>query len=372
MLLGHHEDTIHRIQALVGVPPTHWVSLYKEAIRAYAGYVQELPPSEAHHHDCAGRLEHGLTVALHALTLRQGTLLPTDADAETLIEKQDVWTYALFCAALLHDADRPACDQDGKRGPPETVTPHPAHAIVPVIGLQWLAQDPRVFRAWSQALSGQSFGAEGIGPLIMEADRRAAEILNGRTPAPLRSGSDPDTAPPVVDVVVVQSETSLSEPERSIVNAVPIAPFSFSRPSTLQEEPSRSSPQTSAVSQENEKNEENPGVVFLDWLREGLRQQLFPINVKTARIHVTEEGLLLASPAIFRDFDQNNWARVQRRFTRLRLHEKNKKNHTNIHTYVTQKSGRKSAFKGYLIANVTDLFGDLPLPPPNTHLARKS
>lgn len=68
------------------------------------GYVQQLPASEAHHHcDRGGLLAHGLEVALHALKLRRGHLLPQRADTEEIVAKRDIWTFAIFSAALLHD-----------------------------------------------------------------------------------------------------------------------------------------------------------------------------------------------------------------------------------------------------------------------------
>lgn len=74
--------------------------------------MQQLPASEAHHHAHAGGLlDHTLEVIATALSLRQGYLLPPDAAVETLVHLKDVWTYAVFAAALCHDLAKPAVDQ---------------------------------------------------------------------------------------------------------------------------------------------------------------------------------------------------------------------------------------------------------------------
>ncbi|HHI94879.1 MAG TPA: hypothetical protein ENK04_15470 [Gammaproteobacteria bacterium] len=112
-LLGKHSRHIREIQQLAGIPQPHWRTFYLDALLSYANYVQLLPASEAHHH--AGRgglLVHGLEVALHALRLRRAHLLPQGADTEEIVAKREVWTYAVFSAALLHDIGKPLMDQD--------------------------------------------------------------------------------------------------------------------------------------------------------------------------------------------------------------------------------------------------------------------
>ena len=112
-LLGQHSRIIREIQQLVGIPPPHWRTFYLDALLSYANYVQQLPASEAHHHaGMGGLLAHGLEVALHALRLRRAHLLPQGADTEDIVAKREVWTYAVFSAALLHDIGKPLMDQD--------------------------------------------------------------------------------------------------------------------------------------------------------------------------------------------------------------------------------------------------------------------
>ena len=57
-------------------------------------------------------------------------------------------------------------------------------------------------------------------------------------------------------------------------------------------------------------NEEDAGQAFRTWLHDGLLKDKFDTNSVSARLHTIEEGLLLVSPEIFKDFDKENWQRV--------------------------------------------------------------
>ena len=206
-LLLEHGPLLSSIRQQVGVPDAHWKALYHCLFESFADFVQQLPASEAHHHhEPGGLLAHGLQVALSALTLRRGVLLPPGANAEELAEKQDVWTYAAATAALLHDIGKPLGDQrtalfdaDGKAlgdwdalaGPMAApavayriqfrrgrryrlharLPPLLAHHIVPAPGLRWLASDMDVFECWLATISGADDEIAGeLGKLIRSAD----------------------------------------------------------------------------------------------------------------------------------------------------------------------------------------------------------
>ena len=206
-LLLAHGPLLSSIRQQVGVPEAHWNSLYRGLFESFAGFVQQLPASEAHHHhQPGGLLAHGLQVTLSALTLRRGVLLPPGANAEELAEKQDVWTYATATAALLHDIGKPLCDQrtalfdaDGKAlgdwdalaGPMAApaaayriqfrrgrryrlharLPPLLAHHMVPASGLRWLASDMDVFECWLATISSTDDDIAGeLGKLIRSAD----------------------------------------------------------------------------------------------------------------------------------------------------------------------------------------------------------
>jgi len=110
---------------------------------------------------------------------------------------------------------------------------------------------------------------------------------------------------------------------------------------------------------------DDPGVRFLNWLRQGLANNRFAINAVNARIHVASEGLLLVSPGIFKDFDGNDWNHVQKRFQKLKLNRKTA-HATNIFTYAVKSERRQSRIKVMVIANPDRVCPGVTLPPPES------
>lgn len=197
---------LRQIDRLLSVPRSHLESLFHTTILSYARFVQQLPGSEAHHHaGPGGMLDHGLEVVTNALALRRGYLLPQGAEPERLARSQDLWTYAVFTAALLHDIGKTAVDQrillfdarkrplgtwDPWQGPMgqqatwyrvefvrgrtyglhERVAPLLARFIVPAMGLSWLASDREVLTAWVATISGDRDRAGVLGEIISRAD----------------------------------------------------------------------------------------------------------------------------------------------------------------------------------------------------------
>lgn len=203
---SHRPGLLRQIDRLLSVPRSHLESLFHTTILSYARFVQQLPASEAHHHAGAGgMLDHGLEAVTNALALRRGYLLPQGAEPERLAHSQDLWTYAVFTAALLHDIGKAAVDQrillfdarkrplgtwDPWQGPMdqrviwyrvefvrgrthglhERVAPLLARFIVPVMGLSWLASDREVLAAWVATISGDRDRAGVLGEIISRAD----------------------------------------------------------------------------------------------------------------------------------------------------------------------------------------------------------
>lgn len=522
-LLGQRTKQINTIQQFAGVPKAHWRSLYLDALLAFAAYVQQLPASEAHHHSNAGGLlDHSLEVVIHSLRIRRGHLLPQGADAEEITAKKDVWTYAVFSSALLHDVGKPLMDQIvtlyDKQGRDVGVwdaltTPMTgagwyriryrkerqyrlheraalllAKLVLPIPALNWLAADRTVLSAWLAAVSGLYEDAGIIGEIVQQADGLSVaenlgasvttpQLPGARTPLherlltglrfllkenqlPLnRNGAaawfdgerlwlvskrgidalrehliteghsgiptrndrifdelqqnnvlvpngdrsiwkitvagdewvhtltclcfpvakiwpDPATRPEVFNGAITPAETeSYTEENHSVddsreaeanaeVKTIPTAEFGsvdlFSQSPT----------ETVSVESANidsEEDDEDTGQSFRVWLHEGLLRDKFETNSANARIHRVEEGLLLVSPGIFKDYDKEDWQRVQKRFQKLKLHRKTAQG-TNIYTYQVTGKRNKSQIKGFLIEAPETVFEGVKLPAPNPHL----
>lgn len=142
-------------------------------LEALADYVQMLPASECHHHAQPGGLwTHLLEVADAALTFRGGIELPQGATTEERKRLEHRWTYAVFCAALLHDIGKPVTD----------------------LRVTLYAHDPRAGRRWAP-LAGpmRAHGASHYSVEFVEAAERdyqahqklAAMLLHQFVPARL-------------------------------------------------------------------------------------------------------------------------------------------------------------------------------------------
>jgi hypothetical protein len=345
-----HDHTLQRLRSLVGTPAGHWRLLYQATLDTYVVRVQALV-AENEVGDQRQLLERSIKLALCALTLRQGKLLPTDAKSDG--PQQDLWTYAVFSAALLYPvtslrSDRAvlAEDESGYPDVPRTVESlYPNESVLrqlaarvcPPTALSWLTEDQDVFQSWLLAIAGRFDEAGSIGFLIADAIR-GAEIGSAVFSAhkPVSTAPSSDTARPAR----LHGETN----------------------ATTKPHPKRTHDQT------NEDN--NPAQAFMNWLRDGLRNKSLPVNTREAHVHITREGLLLVSPAIFRDFDQDKWKWVQKRFARMRLHVRNADGAC-FHRYAIEGSRRTNILRGYLLADSSDALADLTLPDVNPRLQRQ-
>ena len=250
-LLAPRIAAVNRIEELVGIPAAYFKQYYLTALHHYAKFVQQLPASEAHHHAHAGGLlEHTLEVIVTALSLRQGYLLPPGAAVEELVHLKDVWTYAVFAAALCHDLAKPAVDQNitlfNEQGQSiglwdpwagdidsqaavywygiefvrgrtyrlhEKASMLLVHRIIPAAGLAWLASDRQAFAAWCGCVCGDASQSDVLGEIISLADRQSVGQSLGA-----------DTSPKAAKTQVVPLQDKLVMALRQLVdeNTLPL------------------------------------------------------------------------------------------------------------------------------------------------------
>ena len=214
-LLKPYQHIINQIEQNVGVPDNHWKVNYLEFMSNFALKVQLLPASESHHHSSyGGLLEHSLETGLNALKLRRGKMLPVGANAEVIEREKEIWSFAIFTAALLHDVGKPLTDQivtivsetPSRKFNPVTETlvegdvyhlsfrrgrKYRSHEnlplllaanLVPKIGLNWITSNSDILDEWTLCLTGRKSEAESIGQLITKADQiSTAQNLTGNT-----------------------------------------------------------------------------------------------------------------------------------------------------------------------------------------------
>jgi len=101
-------------------------------------------------------------------------------------------------------------------------------------------------------------------------------------------------------------------------------------------------------------NPDSAGAEFIRWLVEGIKSASIEINRPSNRVHMVEEGLFLASPAIFRQFASEtgqSWEKAQREVSKLKINLKTQKGENIFKYEIESSSGRSKpkVLKGYLI-----------------------
>ena len=207
-LLEEHSGRIIQINELAGLSNTNFDRFYRSAIQNYARFVQQLPASEVHHHaGLGGMLTHALEVSVFALKIRRSYLLSETGGAEEISQKQDLWTYAVFIAALCHDLAKVAVDQvltiydenhHQQNWEPwnqfideqgqwytsefihnrqyklhEKATPLLIYKIIPSHGIKWISSDQKIFSCWLASISGDMDNASSMGEIISIADSKS-------------------------------------------------------------------------------------------------------------------------------------------------------------------------------------------------------
>lgn len=418
---------IDEIRIKLGFP----IELFEQAVRplieAYGGWAESLPASESHHRSEDGwRMSYSLEVASRALDYRRGQILPPGAAPEAIGEQAHRWTYAVFVAALLHRV-RSAANPERDA----SIAAQLLNRCVPPEILEWIAMDDGLRRELNAFLSGDEPAQVGaIGRLVRRAEVEAMH----RSVRSARSG-DCIQLPPAADrqvpataikreveVVMPALESAGAEqadgPAREASNQLmhePV-PTHFSRPVIPEAEyledidtndgmpaPEAPEPHSSResapfmrapVSLPQTALSEVPAVDdaaadaarrFMGWLQQGLADGGLRINEAGALVHFVDEGMLLVSPRIFKEFakrfgedglstvvagghdiDAGRW--IQRQVLRARWHVQ-AENGINILIYqVTHRGRARSRLCGVVIKSPERFVN--PVPPANPVLVR--
>ncbi len=217
-LWSTHKGKIEEIKSITSLSNKYWVELYQAALESTLALAQELPASEYHHHSHPGGLaEHAIDVCLRALKYRQGKLLPLGATPDEQTKQSQLWTYAVFTGALLHDIGKPFSDQvittydtknkkikqwnplvepitaqhatsytieysqkDKEYRRHELLAPLFIRTIIPTCGISWLSSEPKILNMWLEAVNNTGDEENIIQEIIKRADRDSvAADLNG-------------------------------------------------------------------------------------------------------------------------------------------------------------------------------------------------
>lgn len=321
------------LRVRMGFPAESFALAARPLIDGYAKFVQLRPiPGSSRYGGPGGQLQRGLVTALRALDHRRGQILPRSAPPEILGALTHRWTYAVFAAALLRDAGRAQSDDSVRM----------FERWVPPIVQAWLAEHPPLMEELRAVLAGSA-----------EASSAIAELVE-RAVTSTRSGVEA-TLPPA-------QTTSIAGAVKASVETAPIAPEADG-PEFLDG--------VDAAGAERPRR-------FMEWVRQGIADGTLPVNVRGALVHGVEDGLLLASPGIFRAFIRRDGAgqagpgdaakRLQREVLRAGWHLR-ADGGVNLHGYAWKQDGRAAARIHGVVILAPQRFVD-PVPPINLALVR--
>ncbi|SUO96623.1 MobH family relaxase [Suttonella ornithocola] len=97
-------NRIRSIRRKVAIDSNRFESMYLQPIEKFCELAQLIPASQAYHHAFLGGLiVHTLCVVEYAINERMKYTLPLASEPEIIEAQKNLWTFAVFVAALLHD-----------------------------------------------------------------------------------------------------------------------------------------------------------------------------------------------------------------------------------------------------------------------------
>ncbi|HVV67732.1 MAG TPA: TraI domain-containing protein [Gammaproteobacteria bacterium] len=176
-----------QLKSLISAPPDVYQQLYLATFTAFAEFCQAMP-FDVKQPEPYSLLKRQLELAVTALKLRRGYMLPQHSESESIAEQEPLWTYAVFTVCLLTGLARLQTDRAvnlylnnneklgqwsvlaGTLYEPKTyytITARPNHALIdsshcmallvgkliPSYAMRWLASYPDVFDSWWQAIT---------------------------------------------------------------------------------------------------------------------------------------------------------------------------------------------------------------------------
>lgn len=321
------------LRVRMGFPAESFALAARPLIDGYAEFVQLRPvPGSSRYGGPGGQLQRGLVTALRALDHRRGQILPRNAPPEILGALAHRWTYAMFAAALLRDVGEGHSDDSVRV----------FERWAPPIVQAWLAEHPPLMAELRAVLVGRADASSAIAELVERAVTGARSRVEATVPQ-------------------TQTESFAGAVEAS-VETPPIAPETDG-PEFLDG--------VDAADAGRPRR-------FIEWIRQGIADGTLPVNVRGALVHGVEDGLLLASPGIFRAFVRRDGAsqaepidaakRLQREVLRAGWHLR-ADGGVNLHGYAWKQDGRAAArIHGIVILSPGRFFD--PVPAINAALVR--
>ncbi len=187
------ENRIRSIRRLAGLNSVDYERFYTPALNEFLNLSQLRPASAADHHaGLGGLVTHTLAVIEVAMRRRKAASLPQSADASLIEREEHIWTYAVFVAALLHDAGKiitltRLVNRAGQLAESETAKSYAIQFLqlpyrlqtrvnttmfylLPPAGRTWLQTFPEILAQLVAYLSGDPYEWGAIGDITSQAD----------------------------------------------------------------------------------------------------------------------------------------------------------------------------------------------------------
>ncbi len=407
-ILKPNRKALNSIFLSTGIDDDHFIALYRYPIERTAELLQLMPgPERGRHIRPGGMMAHILEACSIALKYRRNVSLPIGAPPEERQKKKDLYTYAVFAAALVQHVggalygQRPTLyDWRGNHlcqwnpllegieghknarfmktgsGKPLLHEHRPMESLIYLVrilsqdGLMWLRADREVYEKFLDALSDAPRGP--IHELVRKA-YRAAE--NGESPGAK------GTRPQGVAERSVDIDTGNGQLKQADAGAIPSMPIREIRPPESKSRaaiPKRKNqpapaPEAAAVSDKDavpdiRESEEllSEGEKFRSWLEDQINESRLRMNEEDSLVYSTVQGIFVVAPDIFQVFAtecSSKSGTAQGEFVNLGIHLKNPDNdNQNLWKARIDRYGGKT-FKAGLLVPAGNLYLKSPPPP---------
>ncbi|MBV4535579.1 MULTISPECIES: MobH family relaxase [Pseudomonas] len=215
-------------------------------------------------------------------------------------------------------------------------------------------------------------------PTLIWADELRPDFFGGTV--------EPTIDPPLTGET---GESALGSPQISAAEKQPTAvPLSLESDyldelMDMLQEPTELQAETTAESLRptTSPDQNDAGLAFMEWLREGLHSHRLVVNDSKAKVHTVDGTFFLVTPGIFQHYaaehlgladpdpKSDGWRLLQRQFEKLDVHLK-KPNGQNIWTCKVKGPRKTSSLNGYLLRSKAAISQESPADNPFLTLAR--
>ncbi|EPZ8126192.1 TraI domain-containing protein [Yersinia enterocolitica] len=264
-----------------------WEVFWLTPIRELTVRLQQLPAAQSGTYAReGGMLDEALDVAVCAVRLSRGWMLPQGAAPEEQAEQSSAWCTAIFWAALLHNLsvldEMTAFHQDGSRwyfglAAPSTywrvrftpATPEAAlkaaivaYRLLPDQGLCWLFRWPEVTERLLAYLSGNKSAGGTIHAAVSDARQKCA----------LQSPEFTVVSAPAIQA----SGSTITKPQKESLEAIEVQETIIPRV-----------------------NAEIPDESFWHWLVASLADGKLTVNAQDSLVHIIKQHVFVQTPDCF-------------------------------------------------------------------------